>query len=209
MKTIDNLQWRYATKQFDSTKKVSEQDLEILKEAVRLSATSYGLQLFKVLVVEDPEIRQQLLPASWGQKQIVDASHVLVLCNYTSIEGGDIDHYLSLKSNIQNVELDQLKGYGDFMKNTLLGMPESQLSTWTAKQTYIALGNLMLAAAELKIDSCPMEGFDAAQYNEILGLNEKGLNAAVVVTVGYRAETDATANAPKVRKPIEELFETV
>jgi nitroreductase len=209
MKTIDNLHWRYATKQFDSTKKVSEQDLEILKEAVRLSATSYGLQLFKVLVVEDPEIRQKLLPASWGQKQIVDASHVLVLCNYNSISGEHIDHYLDLKSNIQNVQLEHIKGYGDFLKNTLLGMPEAQISQWTSKQVYIALANVMLAAAELKIDTCPMEGFDAAQYNEILGLNEKGLNAAVVVTVGYRAETDATANAPKVRKPIEELFETV
>lgn len=209
MKLLENLNWRYATKKFDSIKKISAADLELLKEAIRLSASSYGLQLYKVLIIEDAEIRQKLQPASWGQSQIVDASQVVVFCNYTKISEADIDENIQLKSKTQNVDLDSLKGYGEFIKEKVLKQSQESLNNWTVRQTYIALGNLLNACAELKIDTCPMEGFEPAKYNEILGLEAQGLNAAVVATIGYRSEEDLTQHLPKVRKSQEVLFETL
>lgn len=209
MSLIDSLEWRYATKKFDSTREVPAAELEILKKAVQLSPTSYGLQLFKVLVVENKEVREKLLPASWNQSQITDASHVFVFCNYTDVQDGDIDEYIKLKADTQGIPEEALKGYGDFMKNSVVGMPQDVKAAWTQKQTYIAMSNLLSAAGELHVDACPMEGFDAAQYNEILGLNERGLSAAVVVPVGYRSDADETQNGAKVRKDFDTLFETV
>lgn len=209
MKLIDNLNWRYATKQFDPTKKVSHSDLELIKEAINLTATSYGLQSFKVLIVENPEIKEQLLPASWGQAQITQAPHLLVFCSFNKVTNDDIDAYLKLKSDIQGIALENLGGYGDFMKSTIGSFPPEATQSWTKKQTYIALGNAMAACAELQIDSCPMEGFDAGKYNEILGLNDKGLTAALVLPIGYRSENDQTQHGKKVRKPFSEMFEVV
>lgn len=206
---IEDQKWRYATKKFDATKKVSNQDLDVLKEAINLAATSYGLQLFKVLIVENPETREQLKPVSWGQSQITDASHLMVFCNYTEVKGEYLNEYAIVKSEINNIPLEALTPYVEFMESTLSSLNAEQVDNWTAKQTYIALANLMNAAAELKIDTCPMEGFDAAKYDEILGLSVKGLAAAVVCPIGYRSEEDATQNAPKVRKSIEDLFETI
>lgn len=207
MKLLEALKWRYATKKFDSTKKISESDLEQIKEAVRLSASSYGLQLFKVLVIEDAELRGKLQAASWNQPQITDASQLFVFCNYTKVTPENIDEYIELKAKTQGIDVNLLTDYADFMKNTIGGMPEEVQAIWTAKQTYIALGNLLAASAELGIDACPMEGFVAEQYNEILGLDKKGLNAAVIATVGYRSSEDETQGMPKVRKSSEDLFE--
>lgn len=207
MKLLEALKWRYATKKFDSTKKISESDLEQIKEAVRLSASSYGLQLFKVLLIEDAELRGKLQAASWNQAQITDASQLFVFCNYTKVKPENIDEYIDLKAKTQGIDVNLLTDYADFMKNTIGGMPEEVQAIWTAKQTYIALGNLLAASAELGIDACPMEGFVAKQYNEILGLDEKGLNAAVIATVGYRSSEDETQGMPKVRKSSEDLFE--
>jgi nitroreductase len=209
MNLLDNLNWRYATKQFDPTKKVSKSDLELIKEAISLTATSYGLQSFKVLIVENQEIKEQLLPASWGQAQINQAPQLLVFCSYNEVTNGDIDAFLKLKSDVQGIELENLKGYGDFMKSTIGSFPPEATQSWTKKQTYIALGNAMAACAELKIDSCPMEGFDAEKYNEILGLNDQGLTAALVLPIGYRSEDDQTQHGKKVRKPLSEIFEVV
>ncbi|MBT8320617.1 MAG: NAD(P)H-dependent oxidoreductase [Eudoraea sp.] len=209
MKLIDNLQWRYATKKFDATKKVSQENLEKIKEAIRLSASSYGLQSYKVLVIEDPEIRKTLREASWGQPQITDASHLFVFCSNAEVQDADIDAYLELKADTQGIDIKALQGYGDFMKSKLVTLSKQDQKNWTAKQAYIALGNLMAACAELRIDSCPMEGFDPVQYDEILGLKEKGLSSAVVATVGYRSEEDQTQDLPKVRKKSELIFETV
>ena len=209
MKLIEDLQWRYATKKFNATKKVSKEDLEDIKEAVRLSASSYGLQLYKVLVVEDPEIRKALREASWGQPQVTDASHLFVFCNTHQVKEADIDAYLELKANIQGMDVNTVQGYGDFMKGKLVSLSQEDQKSWTARQTYIALGNLLAACAELRIDSCPMEGFDPAQYDEILGLKEKGLTTAVIATIGYRSEEDQTQDLPKVRKTSEVLFESV
>jgi len=206
---IENANWRYATKKFDTTKKVSETDLKTLKEAIRLSASSFGLQLFKVIIVENAELRAKLLPASWGQTQIVDASHLIVFANQTTVTDTDVDHYIKNVSETRNVPVEALTGYGDFMKGSINGMPKEGVGAWNAKQTYIALSNLLNAAAELKIDVTPMEGFVPAQYNEILGLDKLNLNAAVVAAVGYRHEEDATQHAAKVRKSYEDLFITL
>ncbi len=203
---IEHRTWRYATKKFDATKKVSEQDLETLLEATRLSASSYGLQPYHVFVISDREVREQLKPASWGQSQITDASHLIVFANTKDFGEELVDDYLANVSETRNIPSEGLKGYSDFMKSKLMGLPEELKNQWTAKQAYIAFGNLMQAAAELKIDTCPMEGFESEKYNEILGLEEKNLNAAVVLAIGYRSEEDATQHLPKVRKSKEELF---
>lgn len=206
MGLIESLKWRYATKAFDASKKVSNEDLNQLKESIRLAATSYGLQLFKALVITDQKVKESLVPLSWGQKQLADCSAVFVLANNTTITPADIDEVLALKSAVQGVPLEALSGYGDFMKNTVCSLPADVQAAWTQKQTYIALGNVLAMAGELKIDACPMEGFEADKYNELLGLTEKGLSAAVVVTVGYRSSEDDTANQAKVRKSAEDLF---
>ena len=206
---IENAKWRYATKKFDTTKKVSASDLTTLKEAIRLSASSFGLQLYKVIILENTELRAKLQPASWGQTQIVDASHLIVFANQTTVTDADVDSYIKNVSETRNVPVEALAGYGDYMKGAVGGMPEDVKSIWTAKQTYIALSNLLNAAAELKIDVTPMEGFVPAQYNEILGLDKLNLNAALVAAVGYRHEEDATQHGAKVRKSNEELFITL
>lgn len=206
---IENAKWRYATKKFDAAKKVSAEDLATLKEAIRLSASSFGLQLFKVIIVENPDLRAKLQPASWGQSQIVDASHLIVFANQTTVNDADVDSYIDNVAATRSLPLEALTGYGDYMKGFIKNLPEDVKPNWTAKQTYIALSNLLNAAAELKIDVTPMEGFDPAQYNEILGLNQLNLNAAVVAAVGYRHEEDATQHYAKVRKSNENLFVTL
>lgn len=206
---ITNQNWRYATKKFDATKKVSNEDLQTLKEAIQLSTSSYGLQPYKVLIIKNPEVRKQLQPVSWGQSQIVDASHLIVFANYVDFIDSQIDGFINNIAKSRNIEVENLTGYGDFMKSKLLTLPEEKLAAWTSKQTYLALGNLLNAAAELKIDVTPMEGFEPEKYNEILGLDKLGLNASLVAPIGYRHEEDATQHLVKVRKPLEELFETI
>lgn len=208
MQLIEDLKWRYATKKYDATKKVSDENIANLKEAIQLSASSYGLQLYKFLDIKNPEIRESLRPHSWGQSQITDASHLFVFCSHTTVSDQDTDGYLALKAEIQGLNVADLKGYGDFMKTKLNEKPPAEIKDWTEKQTYIALGNAMAACGAMKIDATPMEGFDAQKYNEILGLTEKGLTASVVLAVGYRHEEDHAQNQPKVRKSMETLFET-
>ncbi|AWX45440.1 Putative NAD(P)H nitroreductase [Flagellimonas maritima] len=203
---LENRTWRYATKKFDHTKKVSDHDLELLLEATRLSASSYGLQPYHIFVITDQETKEKLRPASWGQSQITDASHIIVFANVTDFGEELVDDYLENVSTTRNIPEEGLKGYGDFMKSKLLDLPAQTKSAWTSRQVYIALGNLMQAAAELKIDTCPMEGIENEVYNEILGLTDKNLNTAVVLAVGYRSEKDETQHYSKVRKTREELF---
>lgn len=203
---IKDAQWRYATKKFDATKKVTAEDLNTIKEAIRLTASSYGLQPYKIFIIENPELRAQLQPASWGQSQIVDASQVIVFANMTQFGDADIDAYIQNLSQTRGIPVEAVQGYADFMKSKITPLTDDVKANWTAKQAYLALGNLLNVAAELKIDVTPMEGFEADKYNAILGLNEKGLNAAVVATIGYRHEEDATQHYAKVRKSNEELF---
>ena len=205
----DNANWRYATKKFDTTKKVSTEDLNTLKEAIRLSASSFGLQPYKVLIIENPEIRAQLVGASWGQKQIADASHLIVFANELNLGEAHVDAYFKNLIETRGIPAEAIKDYSEFMKSSVLGIPEDIRAIWAAKQTYIALGNLLNAAAELKIDVTPMEGFVAEQYNEILGLKAMGLNASLIAPIGYRHEEDATQHYAKVRKSNEDLFITL
>ena len=206
---IENQKWRYATKKFDASKKVSASDLETLKEAIQLSTSSYGLQLYKVFIIENPEVRAQLQPASWGQSQIIEASHLFVFANIVDVQDQHIDAYVQNFANTRALTVEDLKGYSDFMKSKIVPLPVEQKAVWTSKQTYLALGNLLNAAAELKIDVTPMEGFEPEKYNEILGFNALGLNASLVAAVGYRHEEDATQHYAKVRKPKQELFTTI
>ncbi|MDL5510807.1 NAD(P)H-dependent oxidoreductase [Arenibacter sp. M-2] len=203
---IKNLNWRYATKKFDASKKVSQKDLDNLLEATSLSASSYGLQPYEILVIEDAALRKKLQPAAWGQSQITEASHLIVLANQSTFGEELVDDYLDNVSETRGIPSNDLQAYSDFMKSKLMPLSESAKATWTASQTYIALGNLLSAAADLKIDTCPMEGFDNAQFNEILGLKGKGLNAAVLIAVGYRSEEDKTQHYKKVRKAKENLI---
>jgi nitroreductase len=206
---LESQNWRYATKKFNATKKISDSDLDVLKEAIRLTSSSYGLQPYKVLIIENPETRAKLQPASWEQSQITEASHLIVFANYTKIDSGDIDEFFKNICETRNMPIDPLLGYKDFMTGAINKKSSEEINIWNQKQTYLALANLMNAAADLKIDACPMEGFDPAQYNEILGLSKLNLNASLVATIGYRSEEDATQHYKKVRKSKEDLFITI
>ena len=203
---IKHQNWRYATKKFDATKKISDHDLEILKEAIRLSSSSYGLQPYKVIIVENPDLRAKIQPVAWGQSQIVDASHLFIFANITNLGETEIDNYIANIAETRGIPAENISGYGDFMKSKIVSLPDDTKNNWTAKQTYLALGNLLNAAAELQIDATPMEGFEPEKVNEILGLNKLGLNASLIATVGYRHEEDATQHNVKVRKSKQELF---
>lgn len=207
MELLKNLQWRYATKKFDTTKKVTNEDLNKLKEAIQLSVSSYGLQLYKVLIIENSEIREQLKPVSWNQGQITDASHLFVFCHYTEATDKAIDSFIKQTAETRNLDLERLNGYGDFIKSKLAEKTPEEKTSWLKSQTYLALGNLLNACAELKIDACPMEGFEPEAYNKILNLEKQGLNAAVIAPIGYRHDEDHTIGQKKVRKNIDELFD--
>ncbi|MDO1511866.1 NAD(P)H-dependent oxidoreductase [Maribacter confluentis] len=203
---LDKLNWRYATKMFDASKKVSKEDLNILLDAARLTASSYGLQPYHFYVIEDKDVRAKLRKASYDQAQITDASHLLVLANKPTFDESLVDNYIDNIIKTRGVSKGDVEGYSNMMKGALMGLPDAHKNSWTSNQTYIALGNLLTIAAEMEIDTCPMEGFDKAQYNEILGLAENNLNAAVVLAVGYRSNEDKTQHYPKVRYSKEEII---
>ena len=206
---LENLNWRYATKKFDATKKINKTDLEFLKEAMQLSASSYGLQPYEILVIEDAELRKKLKPAAWNQSQITDASQLIVIANKVGFGDELIDSYIENVSTVRELPLESLSNFSSFMKSKIGEFSIEQKAQWTQNQSYIVLGNLLSAAAEIKVDVCPMEGFDAKVFNEILELDKKGLNTAVIATIGYRSEEDDTQHYLKVRKEKEELFTTI
>lgn len=206
---LNDLNWRYATKIFDPSKKISTDDLENLLRSIQLSASSYGLQPYEVLIVENNEIREKLKPAAWNQSQITEASHLIVFASYLSIDEKYINNYLLNISNTRKIEMDNLDGFLQMLKNTVLKLTPEEQATWASKQAYLAMGNFLSAAANLKIDSCPMEGFDATKFDDILNLKEKGLTTTVIAPIGYRSEKDKTQHAVKVRKSKEELFHLI
>ncbi len=209
MTIIENLKWRYATKKFDANKKVSQKDLEVLKEAIQLSASSFGFQPYQVYIVENIEIRKQLQVVSYGQSQIVDASHLLVFAANIKTDADDVDALMELTAKTRGLEIENLKVFSDYIKGSISWMPIETQTAWNTKQVYLALGNALTVCAELNIDACPMEGFIAADYNKILELETKGLTAAVVLPIGYRSTEDTHADYPKVRKDLNELFKMV
>lgn len=208
-KIIEDLNWRYATKKFDSSKKVSEQDLEIITESLRLTPSSYGLQPLKFLIIEDKEIRSKLKENSFNQAQIIDASHLIVICTYKEITEEFINNYLEIISEERSTSLESLNGYGDFMKNTILAMDKSKVYEWNSKQAYIALGQLLHTCASLRIDATPMEGFNSKAYDEILDLNNKGLHSVLACPIGYRSLEDPNQFLKKVRRAKNYLFDLI
>lgn len=203
---INSLKWRYATKKFDTEKKIPAADLEQLMDAIQLSPSSYGLQPYHVFILSDPEMRQRLKTASYEQSQVIDASHLLVFASKTNFDGELINSYLKEVSEARHIDLEKLEGYSAMMKSKLLPLPEGDKANWAARQTYIALGNFLSAASMMSIDACPMEGFNTRAVDEILGLEQKNLSAAVIVAVGYRSETDQTQHNKKVRRSKQTLF---
>ncbi|MBT8296080.1 MAG: NAD(P)H-dependent oxidoreductase [Gramella sp.] len=205
----EDLNWRYATKKFDPSKKLSEENLNSLLESIQLTASSYGLQPYEILVIKDLETREKLKAVAWNQNQITDAPYLLVFANLKSVSGAYVDSYLDNIAQTRNITREDLKGMEDMIKNTTLQLPQEAQNTWAAKQAYIALGNLLAAAANLKIDTCPMEGFDAVKFDEILGLGEKNLTTAVIAPIGYRSEEDHYQHLAKVRKAKSDLIEII
>ncbi|UYW01607.1 NAD(P)H-dependent oxidoreductase [Flavobacterium agricola] len=203
---IKNQNWRYATKKFDASKKITADDLLYLKEAIRLSVSSYGLQPYQVLIIENPEVRQQIKEVAFNQAQITDASHLFVFASYTELSDAKVDAYITNIANTRNIEVEKVNGYGTFIKGIFNPKTEQEVLDWTAKQAYIALTNLINAAAERKIDVTPMEGFIAEKVNEILQLQDRNLNAVLLAPVGFRADDDATQFDAKVRKADQDLF---
>ncbi len=204
---IEDLNWRYATKQFDASRKISAEDFNIIRESLRLVPSSYGLQPLKYIIVESKELREKLVPASYGQKQVLDASHLILICSHQKMDEKQVDAYLKNVAETRSIDLSSTEGYGNFMKQTIGRMSEDEIKSWNDKQAYIALGQLLHTCASLRIDATPMEGFDANKYAEILGINSEEYKITLACPIGYRHENDATQDLKKVRKPLKELFE--
>jgi nitroreductase len=206
---LENLNWRYATKKFDATKKVSTNDLETLTEVLRLTPTSYGLQPLKFLVIENPAIRAKLLEKSYGQNQVIDASHLIVMCAFNNVDDSHVDDYVQNIATVRELPVEQLAGFGQYMKQNIGHMDAAQKQLWASKQAYIALGQFLHACADLRIDATPMEGFQPEGYDEVLGLKEKNLNAVLVCPIGYRSVEDQNQHLKKVRKAISDIVEFI
>ena len=200
MDSIKNLEWRYAVKKFDENKSLSTAQINILKEAFNLTATSYGLQPVKMVVVKNKEIQQQLVAHSWNQPQVLQASHVLVLCIPKKYSKEDVEAYFSLVKKIRNTPDEILNPFKEMLTSSIANKTQEELTSWNKNQAYIALGNLMTVAANEQIDSCPMEGFIPEEYDEILKLDKYNLTSVLVLPVGFRAEDDYMKDLQKVRK---------
>lgn len=207
MKNIhDALHWRYATKSYDTTKKLSKEQIEKLIESIQLSPSSFGLQPYTIIHVTNPEIREKLKAASWNQSQITDASDVFVFAVPTNLSEQHVDEFIQKTATVRNIPVENLGEYAGMIKGSLSSRSAEEKITWSAKQAYIALGFLLETAALEEIDATPMEGFDNAQYNEILGLTQLNHTAVVVATLGFRSSEDTYAPLAKVRKETSELL---
>lgn len=202
---LQSLRWRYATKKFDDGKTVSTDDIETLKTAVNLTATSFGLQPFRLLVIDDAGLKQRLREAAYDQQQLTTASHVFVFATKTDMSPEYIEDFIRRTAQERGLSYDDLAGYAGYIKGSVASKDAEFVKQWNARQTYIGLGTLLAAAAELRVDACPMEGFEPSKYDELLGLTSRGLTATVICPVGYRAEDDKLADAAKVRLPLDEF----
>ncbi len=205
---INNLNWRYATKRYDSEKKIPRETIDLLQEALRLAPTSYGLQPIKFLFIENTGIREKLFEYSYNQRSITDASHLIVIAAHKEIEAQEIDKYMLNTASTRGLSIDQLSGYSDFLKRTIGTQTPEQKAVWAQKQAYITLGVLIDTCAQLRIDATPIEGFDTREYDRILNLDERGLSSTLVIPIGFRHPEDTTQHWKKVRKSKEELFES-
>lgn len=203
---LNSLNWRYATKKYDASKKVSAEDLNTLKEATKLSVSAYGLQPYKILIVENPELRAKLQAAAYGQSAITEASQLFIFAIEKNVGEDQIAKYMQNISETRGIPVEGLEGYSGMINGFVGSLDENGRDNWAKKQAYLALSTLINTASFLKIDATPMEGFSAEQFDEILDLDKLGLSTAVIAAVGYRHEEDATQHFKKVRKSNEELF---
>jgi nitroreductase len=206
---LHKLHWRYATKEFDPEKKLTEDEVHTILESGRLAPSSYGLQPWKFIVVENPEIRAKLRDAAYGQAQITDASELVVLCRLSCIGSDHVSKYVESTAKIQEVPIENLDGYKQMMIGALEGKSTEELENWMARQVYIALGFMLHTAALMEIDTCPMEGFDPKKFDEILGLEALGVSAVVLCTLGHRKGSDETSAKTKSRFEKEEVVHVV
>ena len=205
---LDRLNWRYATKKFDPSRKISPAIWAALEQALVLSPSSYGLQPYRFVVITDPQLREKLKPLSWGQSQVTDASHLVVFARKIAVTEADVTELVNLTTNARGLPAGSLQGYQDMMMGDLVKGPRSSWANeWGARQAYLALGNLLTSAALLGVDACPMEGIDPAKYDEELGLPAQGFSTVCICALGYRAADDKYAEAKKVRHPAGSLIE--
>ena len=204
---LAQLQWRYATKAFDPTRKIAEADWAVLEQTLILTPTSYGLQPNRYIVITDQAVKQQLVPLSWNQKQPADCSHYVIFAARVANTEADVDHYLARIAEVRGGNIEALAGFRKLLIGDVVHGERGQIALeWATRQAYIALGNFMTAAAVLGIDTCPMEGFVPAQYDELLGLPAQGFRAVVACAAGYRSANCKYALLAKVRFPASELI---
>lgn len=206
-KLIESLQWRYATKKFNPTKKIDQKTWSTLEKALVLTPSSYGLQPWKFIVVQDQTIKDNLKAVSWNQSQVADCSHHVVFVIKEKMDESHITHFIEQNAKIRGIEASSMDGFKKMMIGDLVTGPRSHVITeWAARQAYIALGNFMTSAAVLGIDTCPLEGIDTAKYDEILGLVGSGWKVVVACPAGFRAEDDKHASVPKIRFDSSEII---
>jgi nitroreductase len=202
------LNWRYATKTFDATKTIPAATWAALEDALIKTPSSYGMQPYRFLVLTDKALREKLVPLSWGQRQVVDSSHFVVFLARAEVKAEHVDEFIQRIATVRGTTADALKGYRDMIVGDVVNGPRKAVAPeWAARQAYIALGQLMTAAALLGVDACPMEGFSPADYDEALGLKGTGYRSVVACALGYRAASDKYATIPKVRFATETLIE--
>ena len=210
MKPVSNevverqLAWRYATKVFDTTKKIAEADWQTLEKSLVLCPSSFGLQPWKFFIVTDQVTKEKLKSASWNQAQIADASHVVVFAIRKDLNVDDIDRYIARTAEVRGTTVESLAGFRKMLVGTMI-KPSIDINEWAARQVYIAIGFFMATASMLGIDVSPIEGFEPPKYDEILGLAPLGYSACVVAAAGYRSSSDKYATMPKVRYKAEDL----
>tara|TARA_B100000579_G_C22633576_1_gene757891 strand:- start:84 stop:725 length:642 start_codon:yes stop_codon:yes gene_type:complete len=211
MNIIDSLNWRYATTKFDTERIISDSDIDKLKEIVKLAPSSWGMQFYKIIIITDNELKQKLLPAAYNQNQVADCSHLFVFCSLKKVYEEDInqmiDEFHHLRVNDDNYSKEGTEKYASGAKKSILGMDLNKQSEWLKKQCYIALGQLMVGCADMRIDTCPMEGFKSDEVDEILDLQSQNLTSVVLLPSGYRSVDDKYQHKTKVRKPNNLLFE--
>lgn len=202
MNVIEKLQWRYATKKFDSDRKLDSDKIETIKKAFDLTATSYGLQPIKLLIINNDKVKEELLPHSWNQRQVVDASHVLVFCVETTVDEKFINGYFDLVKTERETPEEVLSPFRSNLLKSFEKMTAEDKYIWASKQAYLAMGNLLTVCSFIEVDACPMEGFIPSKYDEVLNLSQRGLSSVLVMPVGYRAKDDMFADFKKVRKGV-------
>lgn len=202
--SIKKLEWRYAVKKFDSERLVSKAKIEKLKQAFNLTATSYGLQPIKMIVLRNKALQLQLVPFTYNQFQVAQASHILIICIEKNIDSSYIGNYFERVKQIRGTEETILRPFKEALVHNFSKMKEVEISQWAIRQAYLALGTLMTICAIEEIDSCPMEGFVPSAYDDFLGLHNKGLESVLVMPIGYRAKDDMFSDFKKVRKNIED-----